>query len=500
MSINVKEKLLSGVEKINAAVSSTLGPGGRNVIIKQFHNDPVITKDGVSVAKAFELEDVNENAAVRLIKRVAMNVLEEVGDGTTTATILASSIFKEGLETLKGGGITPTQLQREIKQASAIIVEELKRHAWDITEADQDYLYDVASISANGDTEIANTIFEAVQLAGKDGLIKVDVSNSVENVLERVDGIEHEVGYLSSHFITDEGNNSVEYEGCNIVLFDKKLDNLHEVNEWLAVVGTNPLLIIANDYSSEVLAFLTVNKMHGNINAVAIKAPGYGEYRKAYMEDLSIFLNAPVYNLMSEKVNPSKFGFATKVLVTANKTTIFGSEKKDQSLIDEYVSTLREKKNVVEGEYDIDVLNKRIASLTDGLVTIKVGARTQVELYEKKDRVEDSLLATQAAVEEGIIIGGGFALAKLSKFVPNTIGGEVLAKAMMEPLITNLRNADITTVTIDDNQFETGTNIRTMMHGNLYSIGVIDPVKVTRIALENAVSIASLLLTTEHIV
>lgn len=499
---DIKNKLKQGVSRIADAVKVTLGPMGRNVILDKNIGDPIITKDGVSVAKAVELPDKIENIAARLMKRVATNVLNEAGDGTTTATVLAEAIFNNGLQVIKRAGISPIELKRQIDKAVESIVSFLKENSIKITKENFDYLREVAAISANNDDELADLIFSAVKKAGSKGLVKVDQANDVVSSIVAVKGLEYDRGYAAPYFVTDQVNQIVDYKNCYVAVYDKPLDDIDEAYELLNV-GAFPLMVVANDFSNDVLSMFIVNKTKGIADIVAIKSPGFGNYRSENLKDIAMLSNSMVIDGLTES-NYIKTQFMSKVpqvIVSATKTTFMGTYQ-DQAVLDSYISELELKREHANADYDKEVLSNRIAKFTDGIVTINVGARTELELIEKKDRVEDALLATMAALEEGVIIGGGNALFKIAKkFEESTVLGErVLKDAIKAPYLTILKNADLKQTSCDVVNFSHGLNVKTGEYGDLYEMGVIDPVKVTRVALQQAASIAGMLLTTERIV
>lgn len=508
-----RRSLLVGVEKISNAVKVTLGPKGRNVLLDKKFGAPTVTKDGVSVAKEVELEDPWENMGAQLLKEVATKTNDVAGDGTTTATVLAYSIVKEGLKSV-AAGLNPMGLKKGIDRAVELAVEEIKKAAKDIK--DKEEIAQVASISANNDREIGDEIANAMEKVGKDGVITVEESKTIESSTDFVEGMQFDRGYISSYFCNNRDTMTAVLDNPYILIHDKKISNMKDflpVLERVAQAG-KPLLIIAEDVEGEALATLVVNTLKGTIQAVAVKAPGFGDRRKAMLEDIAILTGGQVIaeelGLKLENTELSQLGRAKMVKVEKENTTIINGEGK-QSDIKDRIAQIKAQIEETTSDYDREKLQERLAKLAGGVAVINVGAATEVELKEKKHRVEDALSATRAAIEEGIIPGGGVTLIQavralekvdLSSYTEEEkIGFKIVVRALEEPIRQIAENAGLDGSIIADRAKNEkkgiGYDAAKMEWTDMLKAGIIDPAKVTRFALQNAASIASLLLTTE---
>ncbi|WP_314978465.1 chaperonin GroEL [Campylobacter rectus] len=509
-SDEARNRLYEGVRKLNDAVKVTMGPRGRNVLVQKSFGAPAITKDGVSVAKEIELKDALENMGAGLVKEVASKTNDEAGDGTTTATVLAHSIFKEGLRNITAGA-NPVEVKRGMDKQAAAIIAELKNLSRKVT--DKKEIAQVATISANSDSAIGGLIADAMEKVGKDGVITVEEAKSIQDELNVVEGMQFDRGYLSPYFITNAEKMQVELQSPYILLFDKKITNLKDllpVLEQIQKTG-KPLLIIAEDIEGEALATLVVNKLRGVLNISAVKAPGFGDRRKAMLEDIAILTGGEVVSeelgRTLESATLSDLGQASSVIIDKDNTTIVNGAG-EKSAIDARIIQIKAQIAETTSDYDKEKLQERLAKLSGGVAVIKVGAATETEMKEKKDRVDDALSATKAAVEEGIVIGGGAAFIKAGAKVDlnlngdEAIGADIVRRALTAPLRQIAENAGFdagvvansVSVSKDDNY---GFNAATGEYVDMFKAGIIDPVKVERIALQNAVSVASLLLTTE---
>ena len=509
-SDEARNKLYEGVRKLNDAVKVTMGPRGRNVLVQKSFGAPAITKDGVSVAKEVELKDTIENMGAGLVKEVASKTNDEAGDGTTTATVLAHSIFKEGLRNITAGA-NPVEVKRGMDKQAVAIIAELKSLSRKVT--DKKEIAQVATISANSDSAIGGLIADAMEKVGKDGVITVEEAKSIHDELNVVEGMQFDRGYLSPYFITNAEKMQVELSNPFILLFDKKITNLKDllpVLEQIQKTG-KPLLIIAEDIEGEALATLVVNKLRGVLNISAVKAPGLGDRRKAMLEDIAILTGGEVVSeelgRTLESATLSDLGQASSVIIDKDNTTIVNGAG-EKSAIDARIIQIKAQIAETTSDYDKEKLQERLAKLSGGVAVIKVGAATETEMKEKKDRVDDALSATKAAVEEGIVIGGGAAFIKASTKVDlqlsgdEAIGADIVRRALTAPLRQIAENAGFdagvvansVSVSKDDNY---GFNAATGEYVDMFKAGIIDPVKVERVALQNAVSVASLLLTTE---
>lgn len=509
-SDEARNKLYEGVKKLNDAVKVTMGPRGRNVLIQKSFGAPSITKDGVSVAKEVELKDSLENMGASLVREVASKTADQAGDGTTTATVLAHAIFKEGLRNITAGA-NPIEVKRGMDKACEAIIAELKKLSREVK--DKKEIAQVATISANSDEKIGSLIADAMERVGKDGVITVEEAKSINDELNVVEGMQFDRGYLSPYFITNTEKMTAELSSPYILLYDKKITSLKDllpVLEQIQKTG-KPLLIIAEDIEGEALATLVVNKLRGVLNISAVKAPGFGDRRKAMLEDIAILTGG---NVIAEELGRTlesatleDLGQASSVIIDKDNTTIVGGagEKKD---IDARVNQIKAQIAETTSDYDREKLQERLAKLSGGVALIKVGAATETEMKEKKDRVDDALSATKAAVEEGIVIGGGAALIKAKAKIKlnlsgdEAIGASIVERALKAPLRQIAENAGFDAGVVvnsvesakDEN---TGFDAAKGEYVDMIKTGIIDPVKVERVALLNAVSVASMLLTTE---
>jgi chaperonin GroEL len=508
-----RQGLLRGVEKLARAVKATLGPSGRNVIIDKKFGSPTITKDGVSVAKEIELEDPYENMGAQLVREVASKTSDIAGDGTTTATVLAEAIYKEGLKNVTAGA-NPTSLQRGISKAVAAIVEELASISKKVS--DRTEIAQVATVSANWDTTIGGIIADAMDKVGKDGTITVEEAKTIETTLDVVEGMQFDKGYLSPYFVTNAESMEVILENAYILIFEKKISSLKDLLPLLEKVAksSRPLLIIAEDVEGEALATLVVNKLRGTLQICAVKAPGFGDRRKAMMEDIAVLTGGKCITedlgIKLESVTVADLGAAKRVTIDKENTTIVEGEGK-QADIQARVNQIRRQIEETTSDYDREKLQERLAKLAGGVAVINVGAATETEMKEKKARVEDALHATRAAVEEGIVPGGGTALLRAQKALDKLtltgdekIGLEIIRRAVEAPLRQLANNAGqegaLIVQEVKKRKGNEGYNVATGEYEDLVKAGVVDPTKVTRSALQNASSISGLLLTTECVV
>jgi len=509
-----RHAILAGVNKLADAVKVTLGPRGRNVVLDKKFGSPTITKDGVTVAKEIELADKLENVGAQMVKEVASKTSDVAGDGTTTATVLAQAIFREGLRMVVAGA-NPMALQRGIHKVTERIVEDIKGFSKPVKG---DAIAQVGTISANGDRTIGELIAQAMDRVGKDGVITVEESKTMQTELDVVEGMQFDRGYLSPYFVTNPDRMEAVLEEPLILIHEKKISALRDLLSLLESVAREgkPLLIIAEDIEGEALATLVVNKLRGTLNACAVKAPGFGDRRKAMLEDISILTGGRVISedlgIKLENVHIEDLGRAKKVVVDKDNTTIIeGAGKKEN--IEGRVKQIRAQIEETTSDYDREKLQERLAKLVGGVAVIKVGAATETELKEKKARVEDAMHATRAAVEEGIVPGGGVTFIRAQKLLENfklddedeQIGVNIVKRALEEPLRQIAQNAGQEgSIVVEKVRAETnpsfGFNAQTEKYEDLVKAGVIDPTKVARTALQNATSIASLLLTTEAVV
>ncbi|MCS6789910.1 MAG: chaperonin GroEL [Bacteroidia bacterium] len=519
-SAEARAKLMAGVDALANAVKVTLGPRGRSVAIERKFGAPLVTKDGVTVAKEITLRDPLENLGAQMVKEVASKTADVAGDGTTTATVLAQSIFREGLKSVTAGA-NAMEIKRGIDEAVRVVVEELKKISRPITSSKE--IAQVATLSANGDEAIGKLIAEAMDKVGKDGVITVEESRNIETYLEVVEGMQFDRGYISPYFVTNADKMVAELEDAFVLIHDKKISSMKDLLPILEqVVRINkPLLIIAEDVEGEALATLVVNKLRGTLKVVAVKAPGFGDRRKAMLEDIAILTGGKVvseeqgYKL--EMATLDYLGKARKITIDKDNTTIVGGQG-DPNQIKARVNQIKAQIETTTSDYDREKLQERLAKLSGGVAVIYVGAPTEVAMKEKKARVEDALHATRAAVEEGIVPGGGVAYLRcLPSLMPGKggindkllkgdtgIGVEIVRRALEEPLRQIANNAGkegaVIVEKVKEGKDDFGWNARTEEFENLFASGVVDPTKVARTALENAASIASLLLTTECII
>jgi len=508
--------ILRGVNQLADAVKVTLGPKGRNVVIDKKFGSPTITKDGVTVAKEIELKDSLENMGAQMVREVASKTSDVAGDGTTTATVLAQAIFKEGVRTVAAGA-NPMALKRGIDKAVAKVVEEVKNMAQPVSGGS---IAQVGTVSANGDTKIGEIIAEAMDKVGKDGVITVEESKTMDTTLEVVDGMQFDRGYLSPYFVTDPDRMEAVLDEPMILINEKKVSNMRDllpILEQVAKMG-RPLLIIAEDVEGEALATLVVNKLRGTLNVAAVKAPGFGDRRKAMLEDIATLTGGKVISedlgIKLETITIEDLGKAKTVTIDKDNTTIVDGNG-DAGAVEGRVKTIRNQIEETSSDYDREKLQERLAKLVGGVAVIKVGAATETEMKEKKARVEDAMHATRAAVEEGIVAGGGVALVRAAKVLDGftasdadsdeQIGVNIIRRALEEPLRQISQNAGQEGAVIvgkvrDNDEVGYGFNAATEEFGNLIEQGVIDPAKVTRTALQNAASIAGLMLTTEAMI
>jgi chaperonin GroEL len=513
-SDDARHRMFAGVNILANAVRVTLGPRGRNVVLDKSFGAPTVTKDGVSVAKEIELDDKFENMGAQMIKEVASHTSDVAGDGTTTATVLAQAVLREGLKAV-AAGMNPMDLKRGIDKATIAIVAELEMLSKPCE--DNKAIAQVGSISANSDTEIGEIISEAMQKFGKEGVITVEEGTSIENELEVVEGMQLDRGYLSPYFINNQQSQGVELEEPLILLFDKKISNIRDllpILESVAKAG-RPLLIIAEDVEGEALATLVINNLRGIVKVAAVKAPGFGDRRKAMLQDIAVVTGGKVVSeevgLSLEKVSLDDLGEAKKIQITKENTTIIdgaGSAEEIKGRVGQISAEIEESSS----DYDKEKLQERVAKLSGGVAVVKVGAASEIEMKEKKARVEDALHATRAAVEEGVVAGGGVAFIRargaISKLKGDNddqnVGINILRRAIEEPLRQIVRNAggdpSVVLNAVVEGEGDYGYNAATGEYGDMIEMGILDPTKVVRYALQNASSVSGLLLTTEAMV
>jgi len=509
-----RQSLLRGVEKLSCAVKATLGPKGRNVVIDKKFGSPTVTKDGVTVAKEIELDDVCENMGAQMVREVASKTSDDAGDGTTTATLLAEAIYREGLKFVTAGA-NPIGIQRGIQKAVDVAVEHLAKISKKVK--DKEEIKQVATVSANWDTTIGEIIAEAMDKVGKDGTITVEEAKSMETTLEVVEGMQFDKGYLSPYFVTNAETMEAKLEDAYVLNYERKINNLKELFPILEKVATTgkPLFIMAEDIEGEALATLVVNKLRGTINVCAVKAPGFGDRRKAMMEDIAILTGGRFISddlgIKLESIALEDLGRAKSIVVDRENTTMVAGSGKP-SEVQGRVNQLRRQIEETTSDYDKEKLQERLAKLAGGVAIINVGAATETEMKEKKARVEDALHATRAAVEEGIVPGGGVALIRCLSVLEGLklrdedeqIGVNIVKRAIEEPTRVLASNAgvegSIVVQEVKRRKGNEGYNVATNEYEDLVKAGVVDPTKVTRAALQNASSIAGLLLTTECLV
>jgi chaperonin GroEL len=516
--LEARTSIKIGVDKLANAVKVTLGPKGRNVIIQKQYGAPHITKDGVSVAKEIELEDPIENIGAQLVKEVASKTNDLAGDGTTTATVLTQAIFNDGLKMVTAGA-NPMDLKKGIDKAVEVVVSELKSISKKVSTSKE--IEQIATISANNDSEIGSMIASAMDKVGKDGIITVETAKGTETSVKTVDGMQFDRGYLSPFFVTNQETMSAELEYPYILIYDKKITAMKDILpilEQTAQTG-KPLLIIAEDVDGEALATLVVNKMRGTIKVAAIKAPAFGDRRKEMLEDIAILTGGTVISdevgLSLDKVTLTDLGIAEKINIDKDSTTFINGSGKSEN-IKSRIELIKNQIDKTTSDYDKEKLQERLAKLSGGVAILYIGASTETEMKEKKDRVDDALHATRAAVAEGIVAGGGIALVKISNTLINTefigklenddqrLGANIIQSAIQSPFRTIISNAggspDVVINKVKEMGGNFGFNARTDEYVDMIDAGIIDPTKVTRLALENAASIAGLLLTTECVV
>ena len=513
-SDDARQGMLRGVNVLANAVKVTLGPKGRNVVLEKSFGAPTVTKDGVSVAKEIELEDRFENMGAQMVKEVASQTSDQAGDGTTTATVLAQSILKEGLKAV-AAGFNPMDLKRGVDKAAVALVKELEK----LSKPCEDHkaIAQVGTISANADHAIGEIIAEAMKKVGKEGVITVEEGSGLENELEVVEGMQFDRGYLSPYFINDQQSQSVELDNPFVLIYDKKISNIRDLLPLLEGVAksSRPLLIVAEDVEGEALATLVVNNIRGIVKVAAVKAPGFGDRRKAMLQDIAILTGGQVISeevgLSLEKATLEDLGEAKKIQVTKENTTVIDGAGRSEDIKSRVEQVNREIADSTS-DYDREKLQERVAKLAGGVAVIKVGATTEVEMKEKKARVEDALHATRAAVEEGVVPGGGVAfiraVSQITKFkgdnADQDVGVNILRRAVEEPLRQIVANAgeDASVVlnAVKNGKGNYGFNAASGEYGDMIEMGILDPTKVTRYALQNAASVAGLLLTTEAMV
>ena len=512
---DARNRMLKGVNILADAVKVTLGPKGRNVVLDKSFGAPRITKDGVSVAKEIELEDKFENMGAQMVKEVASRTNDEAGDGTTTATVLAQAIVKEGMKSV-AAGMNPMDLKRGIDLATSKVVEAIKAAARDVTGTDE--VAQVGTISANGEREIGQQIADAMQKVGNEGVITVEENKGLETETVVVEGMQFDRGYLSPYFVTNPDKMVAELEDCLILLHEKKLSSLQAMVPLLEQViqSQKPLLIIAEDVEGEALATLVVNKLRGGLKIAAVKAPGFGDRRKAMLQDIAILTGGQVISedlgMKLESVTMDMLGTAKKISITKDETTIVdGAGEKAE--IEARVAQIRTQIEETTSDYDREKLQERVAKLAGGVAVIRVGGMTEVEVKERKDRVDDALNATRAAVQEGIVVGGGVALVQAAKTLEGltgdnndqNVGISIVRKAIEAPLRQIAENAGVDGAVVagkirESSDLKFGFNAQTEEYGDMFKFGVIDPAKVVRTALQDAASVAGLLITTEAMV
>jgi chaperonin GroEL len=511
-----REQMLEGASILAKAVKATLGPKGRNVLMHKSYGAPAMTKDGVSVAKEIQLEDAFQDMGAQMVKEVAAKTSEIAGDGTTTATVLAESIFREGLKAV-AAGMNPMDLKRGIEKAVVAAVEELE--GLSVACKETKAIQQVGTVSANGDEDIGRIIAEAMQKVGHEGVITVEEGSGLQNEMDTVEGLQFDRGYLSPYFITNSEELRAELDEPYILHYDKKISNIRDLLPLLEALAKSgrPLLVIAEDVEGEALATLVVNHVRGVLKAVAVKAPGFGDRRKEMLEDIAIVTGGTVISEETgqtlEKATLEQLGTATKVVVDKDSTTVVGGAG-DSKQIEGRVRQLKKRIDEATSDYDREKLQERVAKLSGGVAVLKIGAATEIEMKEKKDRVEDAMNATRAAVEEGVVPGGGVALVRvLQRLRERDLGSanrdqqtgiEIVCKALEQPLRTIIDNAGedasdvMSAVRKGDTNY--GYNAQTEEFGDMVEMGILDPAKVVRVALQNAASVAGLMITTEAMI
>ena len=513
-SDDARTRMMRGVNILANAVRVTLGPKGRNAVLEKSFGAPTVTKDGVSVAKEIELKDKFENMGAQMVKEVASNTSDEAGDGTTTATVLAQAIVREGLKAVAAGA-NPMDIKRGIDKAVEVVIEDLKKLSKPCK--DPKAIAQVGTISANSDESIGKTIADAMEKVGKEGVITVEEGSGLQNELEVVEGMQFDRGYLSPYFINNQQNQTAELENPYILLYDKKISNVREMLpllEGIAKAG-RPLLVVAEDIEGEALATLVVNTIRGIVKVAGVKAPGFGDRRKAMLQDIATLTGGNVISdeigLSLEKATLADMGQAKKVVVEKENTTLIDGHGKTAD-IKSRIAQIKQQIEEATSDYDKEKLQERVAKLSGGVAVIKVGAATEIEMKEKKARVEDALHATRAAVEEGVVAGGGVSLIRAQKALDKMTGANddqatgirILSRAIEEPIrqiVTNAgEDAAVVLAKVREGKGTYGYNAQTGAYGDMLDMGILDPTKVTRLALQNAASVAGLLLTTEVMV
>jgi chaperonin GroEL len=514
-STDARDRMLRGVNVLANAVKVTLGPKGRNVVLDKSFGAPRITKDGVTVAKEIELEDKFENMGAQMVKEVASRTNDEAGDGTTTATVLAHAIVQEGLKSV-AAGMNPMDLKRGIDLATTKVVEAIKAASREVKDSDE--IAQVGTISANGEADIGRQIADAMQKVGNEGVITVEENKGLETETDVVEGMQFDRGYLSPYFVTNPDKMTADLEDCMILLHEKKLSSLQSMVPLLESViqSQKPLLIIAEDVEGEALATLVVNKLRGGLKIAAVKAPGFGDRRKAMLQDIAILTGGQVISedlgMKLENVTIDMLGTAKKIQVTKDETTVIDGQGAKVE-IEARVSQIRQQIEETTSDYDREKLQERVAKLAGGVAVIRVGGMTEVEVKERKDRVDDALNSTRAAVQEGVVVGGGVALVQAGKVLEDLNGAnadqdagiKIVRKALEAPLRQIAENAGVDGAVVagkvrESNDTSFGFNAQTETYGDLFSDGVLDPAKVVRTALEDAASIAGLMITTEAMI
>ncbi|WP_127107363.1 chaperonin GroEL [Pararhodobacter zhoushanensis] len=512
---DARDRMLKGVNILADAVKTTLGPKGRNVVIDKSFGAPRITKDGVTVAKEIELSDKFENMGAQMVKEVASRTNDEAGDGTTTATVLAQAIVREGMKAV-AAGMNPMDLKRGIDMATLKVVESIKAAARPV--ADSDEVAQVGTISANGEANIGRFIADAMQKVGNEGVITVEENKGMETEVEVVEGMQFDRGFLSPYFVTNPDKMIADLEDCYILLHEKKLSSLQPMVPLLEQViqSQKPLLIIAEDVEGEALATLVVNKLRGGLKIAAVKAPGFGDRRKAMLQDIAILTGGQVISedlgMKLESVGMDMLGVAKKITINKDTTTIVDGAG-DKAEIEARVTQIRQQIEETSSDYDKEKLQERLAKLAGGVAVIRVGGMTEIEVKERKDRVDDALNATRAAVQEGIVVGGGVALVQGAKILADLVGANsdqqagiaIVRRALEAPMRQIAENAGVDGAVVagkirESNDKTFGFNAQTEEYGDMFKFGVIDPAKVVRTALEDAASIAGLLITTEAMI
>ena len=511
-----RRALEKGIDILAEAVAVTLGPKGRNVVIEKKFGAPSVTKDGVTVAKEIELEDPIENMGAQMVKEVASKTADIAGDGTTTATVLAQAIISEGLK-MVAAGANPMDLKRGIDKAVSLVVESLKSQSQTVG-SDSKKIQQVATVSANNDETIGKLIAEAFSKVGKEGVITVEEAKGTDTTVDVVEGMQFDRGYISPYFVTNSEKMEVELQNPYILIYDKKISNMKDILHILEKVaqGGRPLLIIAEDLEGEALATLVVNKLRGTLKVAAVKAPGFGDRRKEMLQDIAILTKGIVISeeqgFKLENADLTYLGQATSVTINKDNTTVVGGKGKKED-ITARVNQIKAQIEITTSDYDKEKLQERLAKLSGGVAVLYVGAATEMEMKEKKDRVDDALHATRAAVEEGIVPGGGVAYIRAIESLEGKVRGQIadeqtgmaiVRRALEEPIRTLTANTgidgSIVVQKIKEGKGDFGFNARTETYENMFKVGVIDPTKVSRVALENAASIAGMLLTTECVI